>query len=207
MIPGPMAQAEALQALADIRHAIDRSTRYSTFSALSGFLAGAAAFIGSGACGYFQDFVGARADDWNFVYVWVAVFTFAAVQHALLTALKARQRGEAIWTPIARTAFMALLGPGLAGVAASLMFGFASAFEWLAGLWLMLYGCGLWSVSFFAPRFLRWLGCAFMLLGVLAWGAKGLPTNVVTAPGLWLGLGFGGLHVIFGFVVLARYRK
>jgi hypothetical protein len=198
-----MAQAEALQALADIRHAIDRSTRYSTFSALSGFLAGAAAFIGSGGCGYYKSFVGARADDWNFVYVWAAVFTFAAVQHAALTAFKARRRGEAIWTPIARTAFLALLGPGLAGVLASFIFAFASDFQYLTGLWLTLYGCGLWSVSFFAPRFLRWLGCAFGVLGILAWGLK----DSQCVPGLFLGLGFGGLHTIFGFIGLARYRK
>lgn len=200
LIPGPMAQSEAIRALTEIRAVINRSTRYSTFSALSGFLAGAAALIGSGAVGYYRDFPGARADDWNFVYVWAGVFAFAAVQHFILTALKARQRGEAVWTPIARTAFTALVGPAIAGIMGTLILCKASEFHLLAGLWLLLYGCGLWSVSFFAPTFLRMLGVAFMVLGMIAWAVK-------ENPGLWLGLGFGVLHVIFGFIVLARYQK
>lgn len=200
LIPGPLAQTEALRALSEIRSVIDRTTRYSTFSALSGFLAGAAALAGSGLCGKYSDFPGARAVDWNFVYVWAAVFAFAAIQYVILTLLKTRQRGEAFWTPIARTAFKSLLGPFIAGTLGTLIFSKQSHFELLAGFWLLLYGCGLWAVSFFAPTFLRWLGVAFMLLGVVAWG-------VDEYPGLWLGIGFGGLHLIFGLIVLMRYQK
>ena len=200
LIPGPMAQSEALRALSDIRSVIDRSTRYSTFSALSGFLTGIAALIGSGGCGYYADFVGARAEDMTFVYVWAAVFAFASVQHLLLTSLKARKRGEVVWTPIARTAFMALLGPGLAGLLLSIVFVKQLKYENLAGVWLVLYGCGLWAVSFFAPTFLRWLGVAFMILGTVAWATG-------ETPGRWLGLGFGGLHLAFSAIVRARYRR
>ncbi len=200
LIPGPMAQSEALRALAEIRSVVDRTTRYSTFSALSGFLTGAAALIGSGGCGYFAKFPGARAEDKSFVYVWAGVFAFCAMQHLLLTWLKARSRGEVAWTPIARTALLALLGPGMAGILISAIVIFQLQYDRLAELWLLLYGCGLWAVSFFAPLFLRWLGAAFMILGALAWKDH-------ETPGLWLGLGFGGLHLIFGTIVLARYRK
>jgi hypothetical protein len=194
-----MAQSEALRALADIRSVIDRTARYSTFSALSGFLAGGAALIGSGCCGYFADFPGARSNP-SFFPVWAGVFGFAAVQYLCLTWLKARRRGEPVWTPIARTAFNALLGPGAAGIFGSLVLFKAGNFEFLAGLWLLLYGCGLWSVSFFAPIFLRWLGAAFICLGCAAWYTR-------ESPGLWLGLGFGCLHFVFGIIVLARYQK
>ena len=200
LIPGPQAQSEAIRALTEIRAVVDRTTRYSTFSALSGFLAGSAALVGSGGCGHYSDFPGACAVDWKFVYVWSGVFAFAALQLGVLTALKARQRGEAVWTPIARTAFKALLGPAIAGMMGSLVFCIASDFQLLAGLWLLLYGCGLWAVSFFAPTFLRWMGLAFMLLGMIAWVTK-------ENPGLWLGLGFGGLHLLFALVVLMRYQK
>jgi len=200
LIPGPMAQSEALRALSEIRSVIDRSTRYSTFSALSGFLTGAAAIIGSGGCGYYADFVGARAEDMTFVYVWAGVFVFAAVQHLILTTLKARKRDEVVWTPIARTAFLALLGPGLAGMLLTIVFIKQMKFEYLAGLWLMLYGCGLWAVSFFAPTFLRWLGVAFMVLGTLAWATG-------ETPGRWLGIGFGCLHLVFAVIVRMRYRR
>lgn len=201
LLPTPQAQDEALRALAEIRSVVDRSTRYSTFSAASGFIAGGAAFIGSGVCGAFPEFPGSRPEQgWVFAGVWAGVFAIAATALAALTTLKARRRGEAVWTPIARTAFAALAGPGAAGTAGSVALALLGRFELLPGVWLLLYGCGLWGVSFFAPRFLRVLGVCFMALAVCAWLRPG-------STALWLGLGFGGLHCVFGAVVLARYHK
>jgi hypothetical protein len=196
----PLQHGDALAALCEVRRAVERSTRYSTFSALSGFLAGGVAVAGSGAFGLFADFVGANPGrGLPFVGVWAGVFAAAAAALFILTQLKARQRGEAAWTPIARTAAFALLGPGAAGLAASAVLVRAGMYEWLPGLWLLLYGCGLWSVSFFAPLFLRWLGGAFVLVGLAAWLQP-------QAAALWLGVGFGVLHAVFGVIVLMRYR-
>lgn len=201
LLPTPLAQDQALRALVEIRSVIDRTTRYSTFSALSGFIAGVAALIGSGGCGAYATFNGARPQDGiRFVSVWTVVLLVAGTSQFFLTMLKAKQRGEAVWTPIARTAFASLLGPGLAGFLGSIVFIQTERFDLLSGLWLLFYGCGLWAVSFFAPRFLRVLGVGFMLLGLCAWLVPQQAT-------LFLGLGFGGLHFIFGGVVLARYRK
>ena len=200
LLPTPLAQDEALRALAEIRSVVDRSTRYSTFSAMSGFIAAGAAFVGSGICGAFP-FAGTLPDTgWTFAAVWAGVFAIAMLALAGLTTLKARRRGEPVWTPIARTAFAALLGPGVAGVAGSLALAPLGRFDLLPGLWLLLYGVGLWAVSFFAPLFLRWLGVCFMVLGLCAW-------LKMDAAALWLGLGFGGLHCVFSAVVLARYQK
>lgn len=200
LIPTPMAQEQALRALADIRAAMDRSTRYSTFSALSGFVASAAALIGSGGCGWFAGFPGAQpATGWAFLGVWGAVLAMAFGAFWFLTAMKARRRGENLWTPIARTAATALSGPWLAAVVGTAVFAATGKFEMLPGLWLLLYGCGLWSLSFFAPTFFRGLGVACMAWGFAAWL---LPEYT----GFWLGTGFGGVHAIFGAVVVARYR-
>jgi hypothetical protein len=201
LMPAPLAQDQALRALAEIRDVIDRNTRYSTFSALSGFIAGGAALIGSGFCGVMDNFVGTKpAEGLRFVAVWGLVLLIAAIAQVLLTSLKARQRGEAVWTPIARTAFAALLGPGMAGFAASAVFIQTGHFDQLPGLWLLMYGCGLWAVSFFAPLFLRVLGIGFIVLGLMAWLSP-------QSAALWLGLGFGVLHFIFGGVVMMRYRQ
>ena len=193
----PLAQDEALRALTDIRAAIDRTTRYSTFSALSGFVAGAVALAGSGLCGMVSDWPGAQPQSGPvFLTVWGVVFTAAALALAVFTALKARKRHQPVWTPIARTAFLALLGPGVAGVLGTLALAKAGHFELLPGLWLMLYGCGMYVVSFFAPLFLRALGVAFAAIGLAAWLAP------EAHAALWLGLGFGVLHFVFGAIVL-----
>lgn len=201
LLPRPLAQDQALRALAEIRNVVDRSLRYSTFSALSGFVAGIAALAGSGLCGVYSGFVGTTPDSgMSFLAVWLAVFIVAAVSQVILTVMKARQRGEPVWTPIARTAFASLLGPGLAGVGGSAAFVLTQRWDLLPGLWLLFYGCGFWSVSFFAPLFLRILGVLFMILGLCAWAVPALSA-------LWLGLGFGGLHFVFGAVIMTRYRE
>ena len=199
-MPTKMAQGEALRALSHIRAVVDRTTRYSTFSALSGFIAGLAALGGSGVCGLVPACPGASPDKGvRFLVVWATVFGIATVSLLLLTWLKARKRGEPAWTPIARTALSVMVGPGLAGVLGSIALSLTDNYEMLPGLWLLLYGCGLYGVSFFAPLFLRLLGFVFMGFGLAAlmgWGAAAL----------WLGLGFGGLHLVFGTIVLMRYR-
>ena len=91
------------------------------------------------------------------------------------------------------------MGPGIAGVLGTIALSHGGHFDLLPGVWLLLYGCGLYGVSFFAPLFLRLLGLVFMVFGLAAlmgWGSAAL----------WLGLGFGGLHLVFGTIVLARYR-
>jgi hypothetical protein len=198
LYPTELAQDEALIALAEIRAAAERSTRYSRFSALAGFLTGAAALAGSGLCGLYPEFLGAQPElGMPFVIVWTTVLVLAATVQLGMTVMKAYERSEAVFTPIARTAFLALIGPGLAGLAGSTIFVFHQQWSLLPGLWLLLYGCGLWSVSFFAPLFLRVLGAAFITLGLSAWLAP-------ERSALWLGLGFGVLHLIFGVLVLIR---
>ena len=65
----------------------------------------------------------------------------------------------------------------------------------VAGTWLMLYGCALLAASTTTVRLVGWLGGMFVLLGTLA---LTLPTSV---HNLLLGVGFGGLHILFGAYV------
>lgn len=200
LMPTKEAQDEALRALSHIRAVVERTTRYSTFSALSGFIAGLAALGGSGVCGWVPSCPGSTPEAGpRFLTVWAVVFAVATVSLLVLTSLKARKRGEPAWTPIARTSLSALLGPGIAGVLGTVALSCTGGYQHLPGLWLTLYGCGLYGLSFFAPLFIRLLGLVFMCFGLAAWIGWG-------TPALWLGLGFGGLHLVFGAIVLARYR-
>lgn len=201
LLPPPMAKDEALRALSDIRAVIDRTAKYTTFSAMSGFVAGAAAMLGSGFFGLITTWPGTNPlHGSTFLAVWAGVFAVAAVGLSVFTWMKARQRGQRVWTPITCMAFGSMMGPGVCGVLGSAALIHAGAYDLLPGLWLAMYGCGMYVVSYFASNFLRWMGLAFMALGTAAWFS---PAGL--AP-LWLGLGFGGLHVVFGLIVLKRFR-
>ena len=65
----------------------------------------------------------------------------------------------------------------------------------IPGTWLLLYGCALISASVAATRMIAIMGAAFVALGLLALLA---PDRLQI---LLLGVGFGGLHVLFGFLI------
>jgi hypothetical protein len=63
------------------------------------------------------------------------------------------------------------------------------------GTWLLLYGCALISASAFTKIIVRWMGVCFVALGAIALVAP------AAAQIALLGLGFGGLHIIFGILI------
>lgn len=65
----------------------------------------------------------------------------------------------------------------------------------IPGTWLLLYGCGLIAASAATARTIGLLGGSFVVTGLLA---LVLPENLQI---LMLGAGFGGLHIVFGYLM------
>ena len=69
----------------------------------------------------------------------------------------------------------------------------------LPGVWLLLYGTGVVSGGASSVKLVPGMGICFMALGAAA---------LFTPPGWGNGLlagGFGGLHILFGAIIIARY--
>ncbi len=69
----------------------------------------------------------------------------------------------------------------------------------LPSIWLLLYGVGVSSGGAFSVRVVPIMGVSFIAVGAVA--ALGPPSW--TDP--LLALGFGGLHIIFGFEIARKY--
>jgi hypothetical protein len=65
----------------------------------------------------------------------------------------------------------------------------------LPGMWLLLYGCGLMTVSIVTVARVAVMGGLFMALGLLAFFVP------MSYQLFLLGLGFGGLHIVFGILI------
>lgn len=67
------------------------------------------------------------------------------------------------------------------------------------GMWLCLYGTGIVTGGAFSVRILPVMGTGFIALGAAT----------LLSPPVWgdlaLAIGFGGFHIIFGYIIARRY--
>ena len=146
-----------------------------------------------------------------FVLYWVSVAVVALATALLLTRRQAIKDGEPFWSPPTRRVAQAL-APGLV-VAAVLtaatglqVHGFEPT---LASFWIMLYGCALHAVGFFAPQRLRVLGWVLIAGGAISMVMIG--TSRWALPEWWahatMGAFFGVLHLGVGAYLYATDKK
>jgi hypothetical protein len=99
----------------------------------------------------------------------------------------------------AKRFFISYFAPLVAGAVVTLALVRAEAYAAIPAVWLLLYGAAFVSSGAFSIRVIPVMGVAFMLLGGLA---ALLPLG---ASNILLGIAFGGLHIIFGFIIARSY--
>jgi hypothetical protein len=112
---------------------------------------------------------------------------------------KARAAGLELWSAPARKFAFSFVPPMFAGAALTFALWKAGLVHLIPGAWLLLYGTGVITGGAFSVRVVPIMGAGFLGLGAVA---------LLTPPGfsnLWLGTGFGGLHIIFGVMIARKY--
>ncbi len=131
--------------------------------------------------------------------VWISAAPVAAVVGGGFMMAKARLQNVALSGLIARRFFVGLAPPLLVAVVLTWLLLTRGAAEIVPSMWLMLYGAGVISGGAFSVRLVVVMGICFVALGVLA------AITPLAWANLWLGLGFGGLHMAFGVIIARRY--
>lgn len=130
--------------------------------------------------------------------LWLAEAAVAATIGLLATANKARRDGRDLGHPVSRRFLLNLAPPLVAGAVLTAALVRTGILDLLPGLWLLLYGTGVLTAGAFSIRAVPLMGLCFMALGVA--------TLLLSPP--WhqtaMGLGFGGLHILFG-ILIARF--
>jgi len=131
--------------------------------------------------------------------VWLAEGVLAAIIAFISIRWKANRRGLPIFTGPGRRVALGLFPPLIAGALLTFLLQRAGLQSALAPAWLLLYGAGIITGGAYSVSIVPVMGLCFMATGTIA----------VIAPAAWanwfLAAGFGGLHIIFGFLIARRH--
>jgi len=130
---------------------------------------------------------------------WLAEGALAIAIGFLSMERKARAAGLPLWSAPVRKFLYSFVPPLIAGAALTVVLWRAGLFGAIAGVWLMLYGAGITGGGAFSVRVVPVMGMCFLVLGLTALFAP------VAWPDVWLGAGFGNLHIIFGAMIARKY--
>ncbi len=190
-LPTPTPQ-RALDELRQIRQAMERA---GSFTAVPGW-----GNVGIGLIGLTAAFVAhsqSQTQAWLGTWLGAALIAFALGLGSLFR--KARRARISLRSGPARQFFLGLGPPLLAGALLSAALWTRHHTDLLPARWLLLYGCGVVAGGAVSIRVVPLMGGCFMLAGIAAYLAP---------PGwgdLFLGLGFGGLHLGFGLLIARRH--
>jgi len=181
------------QAEANLRFIRQTMERAASFTAVPGWglvwmglsalaAAGVSAFQPSGA---------------HWLGVWLIEAAFAVPYGFWAMHRKARKLSTSLWSTNGRKFLLSFLPPVVAGACLSVALIRGRYDDLLVPCWLLLYGAGVTAAGSHSVSTVPIMGGAFMLMGALAFFTP------MGWSSVWMGLGFGVLHVVFG-VLIAR---
>lgn len=189
--PAPI-RDHALSNLRYIREAMERASAFTSIPGWGGVGVGVTAIIAAVLAG--------RAGlSRTWMLIWLGEAVVAAVIAGVAMIRKAARSNVSFRGTPARRFFISYFAPIVAGAVLTIFLarhGFHAA---LPPAWLLLYGASFISSGAYSIPTVPVMGVCFMLLGIAACFVPFALANAL------LGAGFGGLHVVFGWVIARRY--
>jgi hypothetical protein len=205
-------QDQHLDALKDIRKMMQRSSRFISLSGLSGIAAGIWALIGAYfAYDWIAEYYNSYADQgytnenfhslkWNLFLLAGGVAGLALVSALYFTWRRAGKNKLPLWDHTTKQLVINTAIPMVVGgifIIAMLQY---SEWRFVSPACLIFYGLGLVNGSKYTLSDIRYLGFFEILLGLI--------NTQFIGYGLYCwALGFGVLHIIYGFVMWWKYER
>lgn len=187
-------QRDPKEALDDLRFIRSTMERASSFTGVPGkglVVMGATAAVAS-------IFASRQPTSPKWLLVWLIEACLALAIAVAAIRQKARKSNQPVFSGPASRFILSLAPPLLAGALLTLIL-YRDIFPYLPGLWLLLYGTGVVTGGAFSIRVVPMMGVCFMLAGTAALFS---PANWGNA---YMLIGFGGLHIAFGFIIARRH--
>jgi hypothetical protein len=188
----PALHDRAMDNLRYIRETMERATSFTGISGRGEIAIGATALVAS--------VLAAQQSTFN---SWLAIWLAEGLISVLIAGWSMDRKARAIQMPLVsgpgRKAVFSLFPPIIAGGLLTIVLVRAGLTSAIPGVWLLLYGTGVITGGMFSVGAVPAMGLCFMVLGALA---------LFSPPGFanWLmAAGFGGLHVVFGAIIVRKY--
>ncbi len=209
-------QKEQLDAINDIKKLMERSSKFSALSGLSGIIVGIMALVCIGISytilgitplepiSYLSILNRDGAIDTELLKLLIINFSVVLLA-SFLTAIwlsnkNAVKKGEQIWDLTAKRMLFNFSIPMLAGGAYCFILFSQNHVELILPATLLFYGLALLNASKYTVEDIKYLGVLLVLLGLFA------SIYVDEALLLW-GIGFGALHIVYGSFMYFKYEK
>lgn len=185
------------RALDDLRFIRETMERSSSFTAVPGW-----GMVAMGMSALFAAWLTSAAHHLsrrNWLAVWLAEAALAMSLGLIATWKKAHRAGIPLTSGPARKFLYSFLPAAVAGGVLTTVLFRMDLEGLLPGAWLLLYGAAVTSSGSFSVGVLPLMGASFMLAGIIAFSSP---------PGfqpLLLSLGFGGLHIGFGYWIARKH--
>lgn len=189
--PAPI-RDHALNNLRYIRDAMERASAFTSIPGWGGVAVGVTAIAAA-------VLAGREGLSRNWVLIWLGEAVLAALIAGVTMVRKAKRSDVSFRGAPARRFFISYFAPIVAGAVLTVFLARNGFHEALPATWLLLYGASFVSSGAYSIPVVPVMGVCFMLLGMAACFVPFAAANVL------LGAGFGGLHVVFGWVIARRY--
>ena len=182
----------AMDNLRYIRETMERATPFTGISGRGEIAIGATALIAS--------LIAAQQPTFN---AWLAVWLAEGFISVLIAGWSMDRKARSLQMPLfsgsGRKVVFSLAPPVIAGGLLTIVLVRAGLPSPIPGIWLLLYGTGVITGGMFSVRAVPVMGLCFMVLGAIAHFSPPAFTNWFMAGG------FGGLHLLFGAIIVRRY--
>ncbi len=188
----PALHAHAMDNLRFIRDTMSRAGQFTGIPGWGGVAMGATAIATAA-------LAERRPDRSRWILWWFAEAALAILIAAVTMTRKARRMQVPLFAGPARRFAFAYVPPLVAGAVLTVVFINTSLTPRLPGCWLLLYGVAISAGGALSIRIVQVMGLLFMALGVAAFASPASWGDIFMAAG------FGGLHIIFGFIIARNH--
>lgn len=205
---------EHLETLTEIKGLMQRSSKFVSLSGMSGIAAGIVAILGAVIIsiyqniGFFEPLPGMLFQskdqlsvNMTFIFaVLCSVLILASILTIYFSSRNAKSKNIIFWDSMAKRVFINLVIFLLTGGIFCLILFYYEIYFLIVSAMLIFYGLALMNVSKFTFNEIAQLGVIEIFLGIFA-------AFVTVYPLLIWTVGFGLLHLIYGFYVYLKYER